>query len=57
MELTNNNFTTLSNQDLMDINGGGPITSTSLILGAFGVASAGIAIGLAIGAAYYYSTH
>ncbi|MCF8000450.1 MAG: Blp family class II bacteriocin [Halanaerobiales bacterium] len=57
MELANTNFTTLSNQDLMKINGGGPITSTSLILGAFGVASAGIAIGLAVGAAYYYSTH
>lgn len=57
MELTNNNFTSLSKQDLMSINGGGPITSTSLVLGAFGVASAGIAIGLAVGAAYYYSTH
>ena len=41
----------------MRIKGGGPITSTSLVLGAFGVASAGIAIGLAVGAAYYYSTH
>ena len=56
MELTNN-FTSLSKQDLMRIKGGGPITSTSLVLGAFGVASAGIAIGLAVGAAYYYSTH
>lgn len=53
----NNNFESLSDHALMSINGGGPITSTSLVLGAFGVASAGIAIGLAAGAAYYYSTH
>lgn len=57
MEIIKNNIETLSKNDLMCINGGGPITSTSLVLGAFGVASAGIAIGLAAGAAYYYSTH
>ncbi|MFO7815043.1 MAG: class IIb bacteriocin, lactobin A/cerein 7B family [Halanaerobiales bacterium] len=57
MELIENNCKKLSRQELMSINGGGPVVSTSLVLGAFGVASAGIAIGLAVGAAYYYSTH
>ena len=57
MEKKQNNLQTISNQELMKINGGGPISGPTLILGAFGVASAGIAIGLAIGAAYYYSSH
>lgn len=57
MELATNNAHVLSNQELMKINGGGPISGPALVLGAFGVASAGIAIGLAVGAAYYYSTH
>ncbi|MGM0445074.1 MAG: Blp family class II bacteriocin [Bacillota bacterium] len=56
MELTANNSHVLTNQELMDINGGGPVSGSALVLGAFGVASAGIAIGLAVGAAYYYST-
>lgn len=57
MELAANNSHVLTNQELMDINGGGPVSGSALVLGAFGVASAGIAIGLAVGAAYYYSTH
>jgi|AntRauTorcE11898_2_1112593.scaffolds.fasta_scaffold176041_1 hypothetical protein len=57
MELAANQSQVLSNQELMDINGGGPISGPAIVLGAFGVASAGIAIGLAVGAAYYYSTH
>ncbi len=57
MEKNQNNLQTISKQELMQINGGGPISGPTLILGAFGVASAGIAIGLAIGAAYYYSSH
>lgn len=55
MELAQNNLQPLDENQLMNINGGGPISGATLILGAFGVASAGIAIGLAIGAAYYYS--
>ncbi|MDZ7671646.1 MAG: Blp family class II bacteriocin [Halanaerobiales bacterium] len=57
MELAANQSQVLSNKELMDINGGGPISGPAIVLGAFGVASAGIAIGLAVGAAYYYSTH
>ena len=57
MDELENKLTPLSRQELMKIQGGGPISGPTLILGAFGVASAGIAIGLAVGAAYYYSTH
>lgn len=57
MELCCSSFQTLDQKQLMEINGGGPISGATLVLGAFGVASAGIAIGLAVGAAYYYSTH
>jgi len=57
MELATDNSQVLTNQELMNVNGGGPISGPALVLGAFGVASAGIAIGLAVGAAYYYSTH
>ena len=57
MEKLKKQLTPLSRQELMKVQGGGPISGPTLILGAFGVASAGIAIGLAVGAAYYYSTH
>jgi len=57
MKRNNNSLQSLSQNELMAINGGGPISGPTLILGAFGVASAGIAIGLAVGAAYYFSTH
>jgi hypothetical protein len=57
MERANNSLKPLSQNELMAVNGGGPISGPTLILGAFGVASAGIAIGLAVGAAYYFSTH
>lgn len=50
-------FDTLSKEELIKIKGGGPISGATLILGAFGAASAGIAIGLAIGAAIYYSSN
>ncbi len=56
MDNSKNKLTPLSKHELMQVQGGGPISGPTLILGAFGVASAGIAIGLAIGAAYYYST-
>lgn len=57
MKRANSSLQPLSQNELMEINGGGPISGPTLILGAFGVASAGIAIGLAVGAAYYFSTH
>lgn len=56
MDKLENQLTPLSRQELMKVKGGGPISGPTLILGAFGVASAGIAIGLAVGAAYYYSS-
>lgn len=57
MKRANSSLQPLSQNELMAISGGGPISGPTLILGAFGVASAGIAIGLAVGAAYYFSTH
>lgn len=57
MKRTDSSLQPLSQNELMAISGGGPISGPTLILGAFGVASAGIAIGLAVGAAYYFSTH
>ncbi|MBS3811266.1 MAG: hypothetical protein KGY44_05320 [Halanaerobiales bacterium] len=57
MELMADNCQILCDKELMEIKGGGPVSAATLVLGAFGIASAGVAIGVALGAAYYYYSH